>query len=523
MRKSKVLLLVPLMLLFCVGVAQAAFDNSHHDMTSYSTSTQSCFHCHGRSATINTASLSAELGAVGGLCLGRCHQNSASGLITGPGVLPNAGALVDADGAYTTIPTTDVANASYTVVYFTNSHDRLKSALKDRTGAAVNLTAGGAATWPYVSASDCTVIQCTSCHAVHDSANAPFLWAPLAASSATTFDGFCDKCHTERATNNLSASADGNHPVDFVVNSAVAATRTGGTPVRHGRNIVIQGYTGARIFDVAGPAAAAMTGNANPWQMGGHLTSGVNAAMVNWTGAGSTQQMGCYTCHAAHRTSVKGENNLTVIANANDNATGGFNPICVGCHGANTTWAADSTEFAVGTSAWGHPVGANTRTSGSPALYTSSVGGIRFAVATPVWNDGPAANDEFNQYGAAGQILCSSCHKVHFGNTASMSLVDIAQGTKSICKSCHTGVGIPNVGDVSKGGAASATNANAANSHHVTHAGAVTNGMGKVGDTNTTLTIDPPSWANATTGLGDLSGGMDCADCHLFNGTAHNW
>lgn len=519
MRKSKVLLLVPLMLLFCVGVAQAAFDNSHHDMTTYvSGEGRSCFHCHGRSSTVNTAGLTNQLGRVGGLCLSRCHQN-ATGIILTPNanLLPTAGANIDtAGGAYT--PTVGGANnANYTVVYFTNSHNRYKAGLRNAAGGTQNLAATPAANWPYVSAAD-NAIECTSCHAVHDSANAPFLWAPLAASSATALDGFCDRCHTERATNNLTVTApDGNHPVDFAVDNTATGSAGRANSGRHGRAINIQGYGASRAFDVPNPAAAVMTGTANSWAMGGHLTSGPNAAMTTWTSGASTQQMGCYTCHAAHRTSVTGENQLTVVANVD--ASLSFNALCVGCHGLSTTWAADSNEYRVGTSAWGHPVGANTSASGG--LYTASAGGFTFQVATPTWIHTPAGHNQNNQYGTAGRVLCTSCHKVHFGT--GMSLANINQGTRAICKSCHTGTGIVNVADMSKGGAASATNHNAPNSHHVTRSGNSAGNIGKTGDPGIVLVITQPSWRNATTGLGDLSTGMDCADCHVFNGTAHNW
>ncbi|HEY3490335.1 MAG TPA: hypothetical protein VGK27_09470 [Candidatus Deferrimicrobiaceae bacterium] len=520
MRKSKVLLLVPLMLLFCVGMAQAAFDNSHHDMRTYNAQKEGCFQCHGRSSTfVFSGATDNQFGNVGGLCLARCHAGVSGQTILGPSatLIPSTSVSIDP------LTYNAVANTkTYDVVYFENSHGHLKSALKNAAGATQDLTAltTGAQTWPYVGTA-ATTIECTSCHAVHDSANAPFLWAPLAASNATTLDGFCDKCHTERATNNLTANPDGNHPVDFLVDNTAAAGRN--TLTRHARSIVIQGYTGGRIFDVANNfTAAAMTGTANSWASGGHLTSGQNAAMNNWTGGASTQQMGCYTCHAAHRNGgIAGENALTVIQTADLN--NGWNPLCVGCHGSSTTQAADASEYRVGTTAWGHPVGTSTAVGANG--YVSSVGNFNFQIATLTpasWNAGPANNNEYNQLGTTGRVLCTSCHKVHFGT--GMSIANLGQGTKAICKQCHSGVGIPNEADQSKGSSV-ATGANVANSHHVTHAGAIAAGsVDKVGDTATKLQIALPSWRNTTTGLGDVTvTGMDCADCHTFNNTAHNW
>jgi predicted CXXCH cytochrome family protein len=505
------------MLLFCVGIAQAAFDNSHHDMTTYASQAQSCFHCHGRPATVALGSATASLGTVGGVCISRCHSN-VNGVITRTATTePTPSQSIATATAYTPA----AVAADYTSVYFDRTHGNNKGMLRDSANAVVALT--NAATWPYVSVAGDNNLQCTSCHAVHDSANAPFLWAPLAPTDNATRNGFCDRCHSERATNNMSAAlSDGNHPVDFIVNSASAAGRGGN---RHPRRINIQGYGTARIFDVTNPAAASMTGAVNSWNMGGHLTSGQNAAQATWTATG-TQIMGCYTCHSAHRTPVNAENNLTVIANYDNNATnGGWNPLCVGCHGPSTTWDLDRVEDEVGTTLYGHPVGANTRATGG--LYTTSVGNIQFAVATPAWTNGPTGINENNQYGSAGQILCTSCHKVHFGQANSMSIANLGQAAgRAICKQCHNGNGIVNVHDASKGGVNNATTGhNAPNSHHVTHAGAMTvpGTVGKVGDTTTVLNIARPSWANTTTGLGDISGGMDCADCHLYNNTAHNW
>ena len=506
MRNARILLLVPLVLLLTAGVSYAAFDNSHHDLRSYAAAKEGCFHCHGRYDASNLGAQANNFGNVGGLCLARCHS--------GAGIL-GASATLQPTPAPSVNPadyTAATPAADYSVVYFTRSHGRVKANLT-LNGTTTDLATGGASTWPYMG-SGVAEIECTSCHAVHDNANAPFLWAPLASTSASALDGFCDKCHTERATQNLTGAPNGNHPVDFIIDNVAASTRA--TNGRHPRRILVQKYGASGnvpIFDIANPAASALVNTGTSWSMGGHLTSGQNAAMVNWTGGGSTQQMGCYTCHAAHRNTVNNENNLVVVENF-DAATG-WNPLCVGCHGASTTRANDINEWQVGMSAWGHPVGANTDVAAGQ--YTSSVGNFKFAVATPTYTN----PQNGNQFGNQGEVMCTTCHKVHGGT--GMLVANVGQGTKAVCKSCHTGVGIPNQNDASKGGTVT-TGHNVANAHHATRGSFTAGTVVQANETSSAnLTIVDPSWRNTTTGLGDFATGMDCADCHTFNGTAHNW
>jgi hypothetical protein len=147
---------------------------------------------------------------------------------------------------------------------------------------------------------------------------------------------------------------------------------------------------------------------------------------------------------------------------------------------------------------------------------------MTFAVTSPV----PTNPENGNGLQTGGRVLCTSCHKVHGGT--GMALANLGQGTGTgtgaICKRCHNGVGIPNLNDASKGNNV-VTGSNAANSHHVTRGTAITMGAGvqQTGEgTVGTLYIKQPSWS-VNGGLGDISGSMDCADCHVFNKTAHNW
>jgi hypothetical protein len=332
--------------------------------------------------------------------------------------------------------------------------------------------------------------------------------APLAASEKN-LDGLCNRCHRERATNNLSGPPDGGHPVDFAVDNVAALART--KLGRHPRRILIQKYGRSEgggatsVFDVPNPSAASLkdlgpSGSMEGhWSMGGHLTSGPTEAMTAWTGSGSTQRMGCYTCHSAHRHQANGETNLLVVKTADpDN---GWNPLCTGCHGAATSLAGDQAEWDVGRTGYGHPAGKNSAADAA-GFYTATQGGFKFRIGQ-VTHQKPQNS---NRFGSRGELLCTTCHKVHFGQAGSMAIANLGQGTKSVCKACHSGVGHPALSD----------GIEPFNSHHVTATREKAVELQKQGFGN-------PSWANLDTGLGDIASGLDCADCHVFNGTAHNW
>ena len=389
----------------------------------------------------------------------------------------------------------------YTSVFFTRSHGRIPGNLKDREGNAVPWPPPGL-TWQGLAGG--ARLECTSCHSVHDNTHPPFLLSPLGA-TPSRMDGFCDRCHLERATNNLTAPPDGSHPVDFFLDNQVSSKRSDMgrrprriTTQRYGRK---DGSGNVNVFDVPAPAADDLRPGGPSWSMGGHLASKPTEPMTPWTGAGSKQQVGCYTCHSAHRTVENGERNLVVVRTVDPGNR--WNPLCVGCHGAAATLDGDSAEWNVGMTAYGHPGGGNSSRDINGA-YTSSIGGFKFRIATPAYVKPQGGN----RFGENGELLCTTCHKVHFGMPGTMALANLGQGSRAVCKSCHDGSGSPKPAD----------GIQPPNSHHVTvpkerWAEFVIAGFG----------FENPSWANTGSGLGDLSAGMDCADCHTSNGTAHNW
>ena len=519
MRKANGFILALLCLLLAAP-AMAALDLSHHDLPNYNTaSTQKdkCFYCHGLKDVNSGAAIAVDFGTVGGFCVARCHSGgSVAG--AGGGIIPQAPASVSTANAVVR------PLASTEAIKFTQAHG--DNTLKQINGSAVASSVGSSG-FPYTTTGT-NKLECTSCHAVHDATNTPFLWSALSAGAGV--DGFCDKCHASRATNKLAAGTNPNgmHPVDFAVNYANALARAdavgGGGPARNKRTISLDWSAAANgtttgIFDVVTANGTGLNGaqNTGIYQTGGHLGN-----FAKYSGA-ATDVMGCYTCHSAHQPGISGANNLTVLPLLEPGANTGFNPLCTGCHGSAGTWANNMNDNSVGGNSpayYGHPYGSlTTATIWVPAgvsTYTVSVGGFTFTLPTATIE---AANTQNGiQFGTNGALLCSSCHDVHDGVANTKSLANLGQGTGSICNACHDGSELADVQDSAEGGSGEAANA-----HHRTTKTAITAAAYKPTNDLNTLNINlawvTPGFYNE----GSLADGLQCADCHQFNGTAHNW
>ncbi len=503
--------LIALFLVLLAAPAMAALDQSHHDMPNYNTSTTNkdkCFWCHGIKDTNTGATLEANYGKVGAFCVTRCHQGGSALGGSGGGIVPQAPNVNGGSGDTWSRPA-----ASFSILAFTSAHgDNTSKSFYGSSAASTVSTSG----LPYAAGAK---LECTSCHSVHDNQNSPFLWAPLQGATAGT--GLCDKCHPERAGNNLSGAPNGNHPVDFVVNyaAALARTETLSAPAinRHGRTISFDwssATAGAGVFDVVTPNGTGLNGTQGTaeYRTGGHLGNFGQAS-------GGTAQMGCYTCHSAHQPGGT-QNNLVVTTYADIN--NGFNPICMGCHGAATTWAGNATDNSVGSNSpayYGHPYGTGTgyvSLASGVATYRVSVGGFTFTLP---FDTVEAANTQNGiQFGAAGELMCSTCHDVHLGTANSKAIANLGQASgTAVCMACHNGSELADVQDIGEGGVGEP-----ANSHHRTTTTAVTASY-KPGTDGQTLGINLAWITVGPQKIGDLTDGLQCADCHQFNYTAHNW
>ncbi len=178
---------------------------------------------------------------------------------------------------------------------------------------------------------------------------------------------------------------------------------------------------------------------------------------------------------------------------------GSWNPICVGCHGETRTAAGDRAEWNVGTTLYGHPVGSLTGRVPPDNVYVTTIGGFRFNIGKIRYVNPQGAN----RFGLRGELLCTTCHKIHFGQPGSKAIANVGQGTKAVCKSCHNGEGHPRPADGRE----------PPDSHHVSARAETVIQSG----------FENPVYADKPSGLGVIREGLDCADCHVCNKTSHNW
>jgi predicted CXXCH cytochrome family protein len=494
-------------LMIAAAPAFAVIDNTHHDMNTYLGGSFTCYACHGYRQGLAADN---NLGTVGSFCYNQCHRGTGgiAGAIPVASDFPNTG---NENGALWPVGTRVARGAIYnggtasTLNKYANGHMRTWSNMP----TIDNVTTKPAQTnnWPHVGSGD---MQCTGCHDVHSNTYAPFLRAPLsvgtgAASAAATF---CVQCHTGSATSTgdgrwhyitSSSNANGAHPIE--TDSATASTRAAGTgtPTRHGRLIYIKGTRGAArndandnssIFKALSLYATGTAGLGNPanhYRPGGKLgamnTPADNGAVI------------CITCHGVHLPgNVAGTNNLTYVTIGDQSAdTESVNPICVACHGPGPTPTGTSNANP-GVSSYYHPVnGEALSASGSrpEPNYTASTGTFTFTVSV---GTGTGASD----LGVNLRLVCTSCHTYgHGGPTGTMLLTSRAR----TCGGCH------NTTAVQTG--------SAANSHH--RYGGTTDYTQAAGGGYTN-----PSYASTYTTV-NLANGLGCEDCHVFNGTAHNW
>jgi len=492
-------------LMIAAAPAFAVIDNTHHDMNQYLSGSFSCYACHGFRLGSGLTSDN-NLGTVGSFCYNQCHRGSGgiAGAIPVASDFPNTGNENGALWPGTRVARGAIYNGGSASVLnkYGMGHGRNWSNMPTIDNATKPAQTNN---WPHVGSGD---MQCTGCHDVHSNTYAPFLRAHLsigtgAGSAAATF---CVQCHTGSATSTgdgrwvvVTANANGAHPIE--TDSATAATRTGGTPTRHGRLINIKGTRGAARNDAndnssifkalslfaTGLGASGLGNPANHYRPGGKLgamnTPADNGAVI------------CITCHGIHLPSnVAGTNNLTYVSigdQSGDNEPG--NPICIACHGPGPTPTGTSNANP-GVSSYYHPVnGEALSVSGSrpEPNYTASTGSFTFAVNV---GSGAGASD----LGVNLRLVCTSCHTYgHGGPTGTMLLTTRAR----TCGGCH------NTTAVQTG--------SAANSHHRYGGSADYTQAANGGYT-------APSYA-ATNPTVNLTNGLGCEDCHVFNSTAHNW
>jgi hypothetical protein len=486
----------------------AAIDNTHHDMTSYiALETEKCAFCHSKSLSAGSAT---GLGQVGTFCAVVCHTTYAP---ASPGYIGTNYAKVDAS-------VTGMATIA-------QSHGYTKATIATTEGGLDSEATVTGTSWPHTNG---TTMQCTSCHSVHDGSNPPFLNAPL--SSATANDNaasFCQKCHSGAAAiaggtvagRFQAISEFGAHPTEFALTGTLgnAGPAVATTGVKLGRSIVFKApATIMNILTNGGAATIADfnalddSGAGNYWQLGTHLmgTNGLPAA------SGATAKFGCYSCHMAHQAEqISGTSTddlqQALIAAPYDNKTGDAtdSTLCVACHG-------DTTDTPMGehnpgsVTSYSHP--ANSE-SGTPYQHDHI---DHAADADPNLPDTgffpidvtsiltQLSGIDTVDVGLGGEVLCVTCHDVHGGVKDMMAIRNVngsVTNTTGVCNGCH-------------GTRTAVAQTGSENWHHpTTGTGALTTQFDGAG----------AAFGATLTAAGAGTGSLSCDDCHVFNGTAHNW
>lgn len=470
-----------LVLCFAIPAFAVGIDNTHHSMKDYlaTGSKYTCYACHGMSV-VNTPV--PGLGTVGSFCYNQCHNGTG---LAGGGATINPGVV--GTFAYATGVVTTTAAAASGIQALQNGHGMVWASLPVKDSYTTLRTG---VNWPYMTTG---AMQCTTCHDVHNNTFAPFLRAPLS-TAANTYETpaagvtntFCVTCHSgsdatgTKRYNLIASLPNGAHVIETGVDNLMTARAL----PRHARSIA---FKGGAVFMTVTSWGTQLNGLAGTsWNLGGKL-GGTNA-----TG----KQVGCYTCHQVHMnaalTGPTGEtfSRLTSMAYTDNNlhTNAGGDDLCVGCHGA--AGAAPANENP-GTTAYYHPVNASAVstniTDPNNAVYTVSTGAFAIAV-----------NITGKPYGVSGRLVCTSCHApAHSDAPVANSMVLNPVAPK--CATCHNSVTF-------QGGTSP-------NSHHVYGGGTNYIAAG----------YTQPSYKAANDNLVDLSDGLQCNDCHVFNSTAHNW
>jgi len=491
------------------GVIAAGLDSSHHDMLATLTSgpgvlEEKCAFCHSKTGVTT----SIAYGAVGGFCVTVCHMNPSAAQTQRPFVVPDDPGYFTLNRVTSALDTTLPA-ASPSILAAGHGFV-INSIPAPDTAAAVNQTG-----WPHTSDQDFEM-ECTSCHAVHDPTNPPFLNAPLSSDSATpNSDSFCQRCHNDGTGLRARAqdfSIAGNHPTEFIWNQTDALARNTaktGSPgtimmprrLRSNAEIPVmltRGMTGTLITDYT-------------WNTGGHVldTASVPRTPVRPAAPGQ-HQFGCYSCHTVHTSKVTMTGNYVAGAAVYSLLpANSIHDICYGCHGGT------GNVFDPGATGFGHPIDIELVSSYDNHNWNIPLSAEYVALRTPAGSADDYAPDPVVDNIRAP--YCVSCHDVHNARPSLMAIRSIKgteTPTQSVCLSCHEASF-----DVPPGTATS--------SHH----------PGKLFDgSNATNYVfwgfDPAAAWTTIDNNGNLTDGLSCPDCHTGSGsnnpvprrsTAHNW
>ncbi len=533
MRKAGlILLMVVLATMLAVGVAFAAsVVGTPHDITQQAPAQGTCSVCHIPHKSPGTERLWASPmgggavnidGVVGRLCFA-CHNVGGVYGNQSTGSVPLAGLA----GQFV-FPSVNSAHGLNISGYVT-----------DGVGAAgVDEVDGAALTLPYTAAGDnedskagvTNMIQCTSCHNVHDNtSNRPFL--------RRNIRDLCINCHNTRFTSDGATWTYGD-AVALTTWSGAGRTNLGSHPVGTnvtgdvsggGSPIITFNFEWFQPFDDPDgtiDGGFTYTDGTGVWNLGRH--SATTTAVVPGVGNAAGEGVVCVSCHAIHGVqddtdpstpiqlpsgnllgTIQSPGNIAIDPQAYNGDGDAANTLCEKCHHnsdaagawANAAaWATagnftpnDNVDYAgtdfpnPGGTPFTHPIDDaainNDACDGIPAIWpVSSVAGL----------------------GGNQAVICESCHVPHparallksradVNNVANAGQFLLRDSQVGICANCH--------------------GSSFANHHPIT--GTVpANDMPNIGAV-------PGSGADDGV-IGDGNTVLECADCHNGSG-AHNW
>ncbi len=539
---KKMCCILSLLLLMILVVTNAVFAASvvgtPHDITQLEPAQGTCSVCHIPHKSPGSERLWAQPmgggainvdGIVGRLCFA-CHSTGGVYGNSTTGSVPQAGYA-----GQNVFPSTNGAHGLNVSGYVT---DGVGSAGADEVDAA-------ALTLPYAPAGDnedtkaavTNMIQCTTCHNVHDnSTNRPFL--------RRNIRDLCINCHNTRYTSDGATWTYGNSVTlgtwaGFGLNnlgSHPVGTNISGDIDGNDSPIITFNFEFFREFDDNGADGAAGTtdggvtygDNTGLWNLGRHSAS--NAAVLPGVGNAAGEGVVCVSCHAVHGvqddtdpstpiqlpagnllavTQSPGTMAINPQAYNGDNYAANF--LCESCH-HNSDAAA----------AWANPAAWSTA-GNFTQNDTTAYAGTHWPNpgATPYSHpidDATIVNDAVDAFPAdwpkssylAASVgnapICESCHIPHPARALQKSRVDIdviagagefllRNNHIDICARCHT---------------------SALAEHHPISGGNPARNMPNLAG------VDIPGTGADDGRIGDSDDMLECADCH--NATAaHNW
>ncbi|MHB8765123.1 MAG: hypothetical protein ACYDA8_12430, partial [Deferrisomatales bacterium] len=393
------------------------------------------------------------------------------------------------------------------VVAFSSSHGRDRTVLGTLGDGDAGLTATG---WPHSGKAN---MECTTCHTVHDATNPPFLNAQLGTGSNSGANAaFCQRCHTGaahltagRAGRFQDITGMGAHPTEFTVINGAVGSRAA---PKLGRQIA---FKAAVLNTTLASADVATFNNAvgTSWPTGGHLFD-TTRRLPSDVAATPTGVFGCYTCHSAHQSNNVGgaeqTGNMLLLGNPRA-ATHTNSPLCSACHGL----AAGNGLNNPGTSNFYHPANNEAQTPYQHDHPTHALGpNLPNTGSFPIELSATWTGASGNFKGLNAAVVCLGCHDVHGGVSGVMAIrqlnpTPVTSATQSVCLACHA--------------TSTGAQAMASNWHH----------PGTTGNYNTSLGFPASLGWVTVDNLGNLTDGLSCPDCHVFQGTsarratAHNW